>query len=300
MQIHVVIVTYNRKNLLKVCLEKVIAQSFKNIRILIIDNASTDGTYDFLARDFLYQYNINYRLMDKNLGGAGGFYEGMKLAIEEQAEWIWVMDDDGYPEDSCLEKLYNAAVLENLDAITPLQIDISDHEQLAFPIWINKKQIKGNVNQIIHKEFLEQESNLFNGLLLSKSVISRVGLPRKEFFIRGDEVEYTKRLVKNHIKFGTLIDAKFYHPSDKSERVPIFSGLITTRDAHSDFKNYYMFRNRAVAFIEDGNSWLLPLDFIRYSYYFIFHKKLNWSGLKLWCIATYDGVTGKLGRHPRY
>lgn len=300
MQIHVVIVTYNRKNLLKVCLEKVIAQSFKNIRILIIDNASTDGTYDFLARDFLYQYNINYRLMDKNLGGAGGFYEGMKLAIEEQAEWIWVMDDDGYPEDSCLEKLYNAAVLENLDAITPLQIDISDHEQLAFPIWINKKQIKGNVNQIIHKEFLEQESNLFNGLLLSKSVISRVGLPRKEFFIRGDEVEYTKRLVKNHIKFGTLIDAKFYHPSDKSERVPIFSGLITTRDAHSDFKNYYMFRNRAVAFIEDGNSWLLPLDFIRYIYYFIVFRKFDWRGLKLWCKATYDGVNGRLGRNPKY
>ena len=211
-----------------------------------------------------------------------------------------MMDDDGYPAVNCLEKLYTTLLEKKLDAISPLQININNHNQLAFPIWLNKKQIRGHVDQIPQDTFLNQEANLFNGLLIHRSVVEKIGLPRKEFFIRGDEVEYTKRFLKNNIKFGTLTSAKFYHPSDDAERVSCLFGQMVIRDAHSDFKNYYMFRNRAVAFIEDRNASLLPLDFIRYSYYFLIHKKFNWKGLKLWCTATYDGIRRRLGRHPKY
>lgn len=217
------------------------------------------------------------------------------LLVEE-----WMMDDDGYPDEQCLDKLYRTLVDRNLDAISPLQININNHEQLAFPVWVNKKQIRGHVDQIPQDFFLYKEANLFNGLLMHRSVVEKVGLPRKEFFIRGDEVEYTKRFLKHNIKFGTLTSAKFYHPSDDAERVKCLFGRMIIRDAHSDFKNYYMFRNRAVVFIEDGNAVLLPLDFIRYSYYFMIHKKWDWKGLKLWRAATYDGIKGKLGRHPKY
>lgn len=300
-KIFVVIVTYNRKELLLKNISSILNQSFKEKNILIIDNASTDGTYQFLKENnILENKNIKYKKLPENIGGAGGFYEGIKFALEQSAEWIWVMDDDGYPEEECLEKLYNYAIEHKLHAISPLQINISQHDQLGFPVWVDKKQIRGSISQLDDHFFLQQEANLFNGLLIHRSVIEKIGLPRKEFFIRGDEVEYTKRMKQANIAFGTLVNTKFFHPSDDNERVSSLFGLLTTRDTHSDFKNYYMFRNRAVAFIEDGNSWLLPLDFIRYTYYYLIVKKMDVKGLKLWCAATIDGMKGRLGRHPKY
>lgn len=299
--VNVLIVTFNRKKLLKNIIEFVCIQKYTDYKIIVIDNASNDDSFSYISNLYNFEKNnIEWIYLQENIGGAGGFYEGIKYALEQDVEYIWMMDDDGYPAEDCLEKLYKYLHQEKLDAISPLQININDHNQLAFPVWVNKKQIRGHVDQIPKDTFLEKEANLFNGLLMHRSVFEKVGLPRKEFFIRGDEVEYTKRFLKNNIKFGTLTSAKFYHPSDDTERVSCLFGKVVIRDAHSDFKNYYMFRNRAVAFIEDGNTLLLPLDFIRYCYYFLVHEKFNLSGLKLWCIATYDGIKGKLGRHPKY
>lgn len=299
--ITIVIVTFNRKKWLLNCLKALSKQTQKPSKILIIDNASIDGTIDTLQQNgWLAQSNIQLIALKENIGGAGGFSFGMQYALEQGAEWIWMMDDDGYPEEECLEKLYKYAIAHKLQAISPLQINISQHDQLGFPVWVDKKQIRGNINQLDNYIFLEKEANLFNGLLIHRSAIEKIGLPRKEFFIRGDEVEYTKRMKQANIAFGTLVNTKFFHPSDSNERVSSLFGLLTTRDAHSDFKNYYMFRNRAVAFIEDGNSWLLPLDFIRYTYYYLIVKKMDVQGLKLWCTATIDGMKGRLGRHPKY
>lgn len=299
--VFIVIVTFNRLSLVDNLISLILNQSFLNFFIVIIDNGSFDGTVDTLKIKYKEDLGkIKFIKMEKNIGGAGGFYEGIKYVFEQSAEYIWMMDDDGYPAVNCLEKLYTTLLEKKLDAISPLQININNHNQLAFPIWLNKKQIRGHVDQIPQDTFLNQEANLFNGLLIHRSVVEKIGLPRKEFFIRGDEVEYTKRFLKNNIKFGTLTSAKFYHPSDDAERVSCLFGQMVIRDAHSDFKNYYMFRNRAVAFIEDGNASLLPLDFIRYSYYFLIHKKFNWKGLKLWCTATYDGIRRRLGRNPKY
>ena len=103
-----VIVTYNRKDLLLECLEAVYKQSFPVHQIILIDNASTDGT-DQALRDSGYfeKSEMDYHHMDTNTGGAGGFYEGMKIARDTEADWIWIMDDDTIPNVTCLEELIN-------------------------------------------------------------------------------------------------------------------------------------------------------------------------------------------------
>ena len=300
MEIICIVVTFNRKKLLETCLNKLLNQSFGISKILIVDNASTDGTSNFIENNYSLFAQIQLLKLDKNLGGAGGFYEGMKYALNFDYDWLWLMDDDGYPEVNSLEKLYNYATKYNLDAISPVQLNIDMIDELAFPVTCKNKKIVGLYNQLINIEYISNEANLFNGLLIKKDKIKEIGLPISDLFIRGDEVEYTKRMQKNNLNFGTLIDAKFFHPSDKEERISVLFNLWTIRDAHSDFKNYYMFRNRAVAFISDGNAWLLPLDFIRYMYYYLIFKKMDFKGLKLWCTATYDGIRRRLGRHPKY
>ncbi|MDM1756715.1 glycosyltransferase family 2 protein [Acinetobacter sp. 256-1] len=297
MKVICVVVTFNRKILLENCLNYLVNQSFEIDDILIVDNASSDGTTEYIKEKF---NNIKFLKLNENIGGAGGFYEGMKYASSLGYDWIWLMDDDGYPEKECLVKLLKYSSLNELDAISPVQINIDNHEELAFPVTYRNRKITGEYSQISSVEYIDREANLFNGLLIKSSKLQEIGLPRAKLFIRGDEVEYTKRMKKLNIKFGTLVNAKFFHPSDKSERVSVLFGMWTIRDAHSNFKNYYMFRNRAIAFIEDGNSWLLPLDFIRYSYYYLLVKKLDFKGLIFWCGATLDGIKGKFGRHPKY
>lgn len=296
-----IVVTFNRKHLLLRCLNSLLDQSQKISKIIVVDNASTDGTKDFLnENELLDKEEICFFQLEKNIGGAGGFYEGMKYVSSLKYDWVWLMDDDGYPEKECLAKLLNYVDSNAIDAISPVQLNINNYDELAFPVTYRKRKITGAYSQIYSVEYIDNEANLFNGFLIKSGVLQKIGLPRPELFIRGDEVEYTKRMKKLGVRFGTLVNAKFFHPSDKNERISVLAGLWNMRDAHSDFKNYYMFRNRAVAFIEDGNAWLLPLDFIRYSYYFMIYKKSNWKGLKLWCTATYDGIRGKLGRHPSY
>jgi rhamnopyranosyl-N-acetylglucosaminyl-diphospho-decaprenol beta-1,3/1,4-galactofuranosyltransferase len=303
MHITAVIVTYNRKQLLLECLRALKAHSRPPDRILIVDNASTDGTAENLdATGWLNDPCVELFTLKKNLGGAGGFAEGMSHALKQNAECLWLMDDDGYPAHDSLELLLNTLENRNLDAISPMQIDIDDHDLPAFPVYdhhgnrIRRLPFAPENGDL----FIPNMANLFNGLLIRTSTVQKVGLPRVELFIRGDEVEYTYRMLKQGVKFGTLSSAGFYHPSDKSERVRILFGLAQARDANSPFKNYYMFRNKALAYRENGRLWLVPLDFVRNVYYFLFVKKLDFSGLSLWLKATRDGLQKKLGRHPSY
>ena len=104
-----VIVTYNRIKLLKECLNAVLSQTYKVHKIVLIDNASTDGTADLFIKGGEYDKDvIDYRRMETNLGGAGGFYEGIKICRDMECDYVWIMDDDTIPYTDCLEKLMSA------------------------------------------------------------------------------------------------------------------------------------------------------------------------------------------------
>ena len=109
MKIATVVVTYNRKNLVLECMNAILKQTYKVNRIFLIDNNSTDGTYEYLKENkILDEECVVYKKLEKNIGGAGGFFEGMKMAREENFDWVWVMDDDTIPNSDCLENLLKA------------------------------------------------------------------------------------------------------------------------------------------------------------------------------------------------
>ena len=87
-----VIVSYNRKKLLKEALEHLLHQQNVKFDILIIDNASTDGTKEYIV-DYLQKDNILYHNTGANLGGAGGFSLGVKMGVEKGYDYVWIMDD---------------------------------------------------------------------------------------------------------------------------------------------------------------------------------------------------------------
>src|SRR5690606_31380980 len=110
MKVNVVIVTYNRKELLVNCLEAISQQSYDYDKVILVDNASTDGTIEFLeSKQLLDNPKLVLLKQTENTGGAGGFSAGMKYAFEHGADYVWMMDDDAVPHQNALEQLMKHA-----------------------------------------------------------------------------------------------------------------------------------------------------------------------------------------------
>lgn len=232
-----VIVTYNRKVLLKECVNALLKQTYPVDHIVIIDNHSTDGTGDYIQSDLKSEL-INYEYMEQNIGGAGGFNQGIKEAAKYTSEYIWLMDDDTIPTSDALKKMMDAAEKVGFEFGflasnvlwkdgTPCLMNIPKvHED-----WIYQTQyLKSNLVRL--------ESASFVSLLVSKKAVMECGLPIKEFFIWGDDVEYTKRISKKFINYFCG-DSVVVHKMKFNERTDIYT------DSGTRLKRYeYMIRNR--------------------------------------------------------
>lgn len=203
MDICCVVVTYNRKELLIECIEAILNQTYKLKKIIIIDNNSTDGTEKILGeKDVLSIPYIQYLKLDKNIGGAGGFSKGVREALKDSYDWVWLMDDDTIPLPNALEELiYSLQTVKekNLSFLCSKVIGVSD-EEMNIPN-ISKRVSENGYNiwmKYLNKGIVEVESATFVSVLINYDGIRKVGLPWEKFFIWGDDIEYTLRLSKNY------------------------------------------------------------------------------------------------------
>jgi rhamnopyranosyl-N-acetylglucosaminyl-diphospho-decaprenol beta-1,3/1,4-galactofuranosyltransferase len=194
-----VVVTFNRKKLLVECLDALLAQTHAVEKIIVIDNASMDGTTETLQeKGYLDNPVIEYVRLSENTGGAGGFHEGTKRAYEMGYEWIWLMDDDAEPYLNALETLSKHFEAVSLSALASVVKD-SQGISLIHRGYINFDQ----VFPMFHKPLdlssytyknVEIDMASFVGILINRNSIEKVGFPKKEFFIHHDDVEYCIRL----------------------------------------------------------------------------------------------------------
>ncbi len=203
--VHVVVVTYNRKLLLIECLDAILSQSYPVSKIILIDNNSNDGTDKMLEeKGYLANQKIEYKKMNDNLGGAGGFYEGMKLCCNDDFDWLWIMDDDTIPEKHCLEKLLEANHLisknNNGGNISFLASAVygPENEFMNLPEISHKPSENGYPYwyKYLKEGMVSISTATFVSILVCKDAINKCGLPYKEYFIWGDDTEYTRRLTR--------------------------------------------------------------------------------------------------------
>ncbi len=221
-----VIVTYNRQQLLSNCINALQNQTRKVDKILVINNGSTDETSNWLQT----QDRIDH-ISQENVGSAGGFYTGIKTAYEKGYNWMWLMDDDGYPKEDALEKLLE----DDGEELLLRNCAVIDKEDKKSFVWktLNYK----NIDEVKSK-VIQNIAHPFNGTLLHRRIVERVGFPNPRLFLWGDETEYYYRIIKkNAIPFCTITGSIHYHPATS------FS-YKQEWDYKSGWKMYYYIRNR--------------------------------------------------------
>ncbi|HUI29499.1 MAG TPA: glycosyltransferase family 2 protein [Candidatus Acidoferrales bacterium] len=250
-----VVVTYNRKLLLKECLEGILAQNRPVQGIVIIDNASIDRTPEML-KDLGFLENVptdggqepgvnrtvralanggkdvalHYVRLSTNAGSSGGFYEGVKRAYNMGFDRLWIMDDDCLPQETCLAEL-----LENLSP-----------REYGGPIRFTRDGVPLTALKKVYAEVGHRVESLtfaFNGLLMPRRIVAEIGFPLKGFFISFDDTEYCKRARDHDFKGYYIRTAKLYHP-DAPHFDLRFAGLkITVPNYTKGDRIFYAARN---------------------------------------------------------
>lgn len=318
MKICSIIVTYNRKELLVRCIKAVIEQTYNVNSIIIIDNASTDNTYDKICKEFEVEKLITtneelirlktlanncilyYYKSSENMGGAGGFAKGLELADKMKSfDAFWMMDDDGYPSNNCLE--IQLSQLKYYDYVMPVSIDIENKEKLSWPTRLKNKNktldyscLKSSWGKIMNYIYP------FNGSLLSKEIVESVGYINKNLFIWGDEYEHYWRCKKKGFNPITTIDAKFYHPANKMQYIPILFGLIKVPFSESELRMVCLARNYTYIYWKYDNKFKILLKLIIYTWLYLITRKLDFKGYKIYLLSVIDGIKGKFDRHKLY
>ena len=221
-----VVVTYNRLHLLKECITALRNQTQKPDAILVVNNGSTDDTGKWL----LSQSDLLV-ITQANTGSGGGFETGIQWAYKKGYSWIWCMDDDGYPKENALEKILEP----ELDRLCLRNCAVINKEDRKSFVWKTKHyQTIEEANGAI----IEGIGHPFNGTMIHRNIVERVGVPKQSLFLWGDETEYYYRITKkNKMPVCTISESVHYHPA------AAFS-FKKDWDYTNAWKMYFYIRNR--------------------------------------------------------
>ena len=196
-----VIVTSNRSAKLMKVLDALEGQTVRPDLIFVIDNASTDNTGELVSERARSLTEIRYIRLPKNVGGAGGFHEGVKAAYAAGVNFMWISDDDAYPHPDAIEKLLAAyAEFESTTGYRP-SFACSRVE------WIDGTMCEMNTPRAVWdwprfvqpgKAWALVDSCSFVSALIPRWAVAAHGLPISDDFIWFDDAEYTRRIARSY------------------------------------------------------------------------------------------------------
>jgi rhamnopyranosyl-N-acetylglucosaminyl-diphospho-decaprenol beta-1,3/1,4-galactofuranosyltransferase len=297
-----VIVTHRRAELLAESTAMITTQSRPVDHLVVVDNADEQVVADHVAS---LAIPSTYLGSKRNLGGAGGFALGILHALALGADWVWCADDDGRPEGTgVLATLLDCARHHGLGEVSPVVANIDDPDALAFPlrrglVWRRKRSelFDSGETMTADNDVLPGIASLMNGALFSAATIERVGVPDLRLFVRGDEVEMHRRLVRSGIAFGTCLTTAYLHPDGSAEFRPILGGRMHTQYPDNEAKRFFTYRNRGYLMAQPGMRKLLPQEYARFAWYFLVQQR-DVAGFREWLRLRKLGRTEHFDRLP--
>jgi GT2 family glycosyltransferase len=194
-----VVVTRNRPALLKRCLAAIDSQTYPASQLVVVDNASDAPTQELLSFEAGRRDGSFHLIrLEENTGGAGGFHVGMRACLSLPCTHMWLMDDDCEPDSEAVAELIAATAIVGEDAVLGGNVVDLNGESINVQS-ISQRLGKNCVPQYplyLADGLLEMGVLTFVSFLVSVDLVRKVGLPLKEFFIWGDDTEYSRRLAR--------------------------------------------------------------------------------------------------------
>lgn len=307
MNLTAVIVTHNRCQKLQHTLAATLAQPFS--AIIVVDNASTDGTRAWLAGQ--HDPRLHLILSEQNSGGAGGFAQGMIAALNYDPDWLVCYDDDAYPAPDALQQ-FTALDLGNTDSAAAAVYypdgRLCEMNRPSYnPFWHPRKLLRtalgvftGRARGAFHvtdsayqgAEALPIDSSSFVGFFVRADWVRRLPLPEPGLFIYGDDVLYTLNLTKHGARHRFLPTVRFIHDCSTFQ--------TARRGYHPLWKAYFTYRNGLLIYRMAAGVWFYPVALLKALLWLaaVRHYRNKRLYLRLWWQAVRDGIREDLSRDP--
>lgn len=287
-----VIVTYNRLELLKESLAAVLNQTGGYLKhVIVVNNNSTDGTADYLAT--LDDDRIIVKNLTENVGGSGGFNEGVREFGEKTTDdAVWLMDDDTLPEPDALKVLVE--YVQRHPKVGFVNSNVRWQSKDGVPSWMNVVAPRGffwPLAMTNGENAVEVVNSTFVSVMIPRFVVEQIGLPQKEYFIWGDDIEYTNRAADVYRGYF-LPDSVVVHKS-KENTTP--GDVVQEEDASRLWRYDYEFRNRLLTTRRIfGRKAMLKqsLRTLRYEFLALFRPtvKFRWRKVRSIVKGTWQGL----------
>ena len=295
MKLATVVVTHNRRVLLEQCLLAVARQTKLPDCIFVVDNASTDGTGEWLGSWLPVHLPCGERVsLPDNLGGAGGFACGLKAAITADCDWVWMMDDDAEPHPDALAELME--VVDNPDNIYGSLATTGNETSWLMALLGDSPKTTCRVDDIPVQARVQMLP--FLGFLIHRDLVAKIGLPDPGFFIAADDVEYCIRAQKAGAKIIVAGKSRIEHPKSRPYQIKLLGYTLTVL-ALPPWKRYYDTRNRLLIARKHYGAKLftqtIPASFVRMVATLVKEPR-KLAQLKAFAAGFTDGLLGRKGR----
>jgi GT2 family glycosyltransferase len=204
-----VVVTHGRRELLRGCLAAIDAQRRPADGTLVVDNASRDGTAEMVRAEFPHFQLLR---LERNLGGAGGFNRGMAWAHARAYDWLWLMDDDTVAQPDTLPALLagSARAPGRRALLLASQVLWKDGRLHPMNAPVPFLRRRARFAEGLARGLVSLRYATFVSVAVHREAIDRFGLPLAHFFLWGDDVEFTARVLRREP--GYLVpESRAYH-----------------------------------------------------------------------------------------
>jgi dTDP-4-dehydrorhamnose reductase len=300
--VYAVVYTYNRKELVAQCLASVQAQSVSPERIILIDNGCSDGTRDYLAaHGLLADPRVEYVRLERNTGAAGGLRAGISHAFQRGCAWVWVMDDDVICEPGTLQGLKDAfeANFRDMNEVGFLVSRLVGADGRANNVpHIDDRRDKHDVcndwTEFLGRGLVKVRIATLTSVLLPRTTLVECGTPRSDFFIWGEDTDYTLRITD--WRPGYLVGgSRALHLRD----VPGELDILNESDPRRLDNFYYLYRNTIYlrrTYWPTHGYWLFVGKAFLQFFRSLGQKELRWKRARI----ILAGVTAGLFFRPRH
>ncbi len=240
------VLTRDRKVLLAECLRGLLAQTRPVARVVVLDNASSDGTRQLLEGEgLLEEPRVRYVRSEVNTGGSGGFRAGVELCLGEGTEWIWLMDDDAEPAPDALERLLAAPVADDPEtavlctAVVHPDGRVDGQHRCSFGRFVlplkPEAYVAGN--------YADVDCASFVGFCIRADVARAIGPVKAEFFLGYDDAEWSLR-ARGHGRLRLVPESRIVHKiviggGEPTRRARVVNRLLKQQYSSSPWRGFW-------------------------------------------------------------